>query len=55
MKGAFPSYGARAGRCAREGAGGLVVKVPLVEPVTGPVPQDVMDAHLAQVDPVGMA
>ena len=38
---------------------GLEVKVPLVEPFTRPVlrdfAQDVMDAHLAQVDPDEMA
>jgi len=37
----------------------LEVKVPLVEPFTRPVlrdfAQDVMDAHLAQVDPDEMA
>jgi hypothetical protein len=31
------------------------VKVPLVEPFTRPVPQDVTDAGLAQVDPDEMA
>ena len=44
---------------AREGVGGLEVKVPLVEPFTRLVPRDfaqeVMDAHLARVDPDEMA
>jgi len=44
---------------AREGIGGLEVKVPLVGPVTRPVlgdfARDVMDAHLARVDPNEMA
>ena len=36
--------------CARRRRG-VEVKVPLVEPFTRPVPQDVTDAELAQVDP----
>jgi hypothetical protein len=44
---------------AREGVGGLEVKVPLVEPFTRLMSrdfaQDVMDAHLARVDPDEMA
>lgn len=40
---------------ARKGSGGLEGMVPLVEPVTRPVPRDAMDAHLAQVDPAPMA
>ncbi|HVG44528.1 MAG TPA: hypothetical protein VM890_07355 [Longimicrobium sp.] len=49
--------GPRGAALAREGVGGL--EMPSVEPFTRPVPrdfaQDVMDAHLAQVDPDEMA
>jgi hypothetical protein len=50
----------RAAACARaKASGGLEVNVPLVEPFTRPVlrdfAQDVLDAHLAQVEPDEMA